>query len=242
VLTIAHRGASGYAPENTRAAFDLGIEMGADMIESDVQVSRDGQIVLFHDDLVNRTSDGSGPVADHTLAELRALDLGRWFAPAFAGERILTLDEFAREYVPRIPVCLEIKDPLAVHPLMDEIGTWDETSSMHVTSFSWTALLHATACIPDLTCGYLSKTFDGDIIRRCVERGIAQICPPARMLDRTLVDEAHASGLMVRAWGIRDRSDVDLLFASGADGATINWPDWILERRSVPGVGAEVSP
>lgn len=90
VLTIAHRGASDHAPENTRAAFDLAIGIGADMIETDVQVTRDGQTVLFHDQLVNRTSDGMRPLAPHTLAELRAPDLGSLFGPMFAGQRIVT--------------------------------------------------------------------------------------------------------------------------------------------------------
>lgn len=231
MLAIAHRGASGHAPENTRAAFDLAIEMGSDQIETDVQLSRDGWLVLFHDDLVDRTSDGLGPLADHTLAELRALDLGSWFGRSFAGQRIVTLDEFAHEYLPRILVCLEIKDPLAVDPLMDAIEMWDDTASVHVTSFSWSALMRVAERHPDLTYGFLSRTFDGDLIRRCTERGLAQICPPVSLLDRTLVAEAHDTGLVVRAWGIREQSDVDRLFASGADGATTNWPEWITSRR-----------
>lgn len=231
MLIIAHRGASGDAPENTRAAFDLAIGMGADVIETDIQITRDGQLVLFHDALVDRTSDGSGPLADYTLAELRALDLGAWFGPEFAGQRIVTLEEFAREYLPRIPACLEIKDPLSVEPLMDAIATWTDTASLHITSFSWSAFLRATARDRDLTYGFLSTTFDRRIVRRCAARGMSQICPPIRLLERALVDNAHDAELVVRAWGVRDRSDVDRLFASGADGATTNWPEWITERR-----------
>jgi len=93
VRCIAHRGASGYAPENTRAAFDLAIAMGADAIETDVRLTADGHPVLFHDAVVDRVSDGRGPVDDHTLEELRRLDLGSWFGSDAAGERLLTLDE-----------------------------------------------------------------------------------------------------------------------------------------------------
>lgn len=233
MIAIAHRGASGHAPENTRAAFDRAIEMGADMLETDVRVARDGHLVLFHDVLVDRTSNGQGPLADHTLAELRELDLGHWFAPPFAGERIVTLDEFAEVYVPRIPVCLEIKDPLAAERLMNAIATWGTTSSMHITSFSWNALLHATATHshPNLAFGFLSGTFDSALIQRCVQHGLDQVCPPARLLERGLVDEAHERGLVVRAWGVREPQDVDRLFATGADGATVNWPEWIIDRR-----------
>src|SRR4051794_18456131 len=101
---IAHRGASGYAPENTRAAFDRAIAMHADAIETDVQVTTDGALVLFHDPFVDRNSDGHGPVVDHSLAELRALDLGGWFGPSFAGQRILTVPETIEEYLARIPI------------------------------------------------------------------------------------------------------------------------------------------
>src|SRR5690606_26274520 len=110
VRVIAHRGASGYAPENTRAAFEKAIAMDADAIETDVRLSADGHLVLVHDATVTRTTDGRGPVADHTLAELRSLDAGRWLGPQFEGERVATLSELVEEFVPRIPAVLEIKD------------------------------------------------------------------------------------------------------------------------------------
>src|SRR5262245_46332535 len=87
-LVIAHRGASSYAPENTLAAFDLALQMGVRHIELDVHLSRDGHLVVIHDDTVDRTTNGSGPVVHYTLAELQALDAGSWFGAAFAGERI----------------------------------------------------------------------------------------------------------------------------------------------------------
>ena len=235
MLTIAHRGASGYAPENTRAAFERAIEMGADMVETDVQLTLDGELVLIHDDHVDRTSDAQGPVADYTLDELRQLDMGSWFGDGFAGERILTLEEFCTLVLPRIPAVLEIKDPLATGPLLDAIARLGIGDRVHVTSFSWSALLPATMMHGGLIYGYLSRTFNADILRRCVERGIVQICPPAELLTTDLVDEAHAAGLNVRAWGVRERADVDRLFATGADGATVNWPDWILGHPKVVG-------
>ncbi len=87
-MNIAHRGASSYAPENTFAAYDMALAMGVDHIELDVHFTKDGHIVVIHDDTVDRTTDGSGHVVEHTLAELRSLDAGSWFAPQYAGERI----------------------------------------------------------------------------------------------------------------------------------------------------------
>src|ERR1700751_4542895 len=93
VLAIAHRGASGYAPENTLAAFRRAVTMGAGFIETDLQLSRDARLVALHDATVNRTTNGQGAVHDMTLGELRRLDAGSWFGSEFAGERIPTVEE-----------------------------------------------------------------------------------------------------------------------------------------------------
>ena len=235
MLNIAHRGASGYAPENTRAAFALAIEMGADRIETDVRRTSDGALVLVHDGTVARTTDGHGPVADHTLAELRALDAGSWYGDDFAGERILTLDELIDEFGSRLPLVLEIKVGLATAALVDAIRTEGIGERVHVTSFDWAALLAARSLDPDVTCGFLSPVFDVDLIRRCARRGFAQICPHVDTLTAELVGEAHAAGLVVRAYGVTKREQVDRLFATGADGATVNWPDWIPDWRKEHG-------
>ncbi len=235
VLAIAHRGASAYAPENTRAAFDLAIHMGSSMIETDVQRTRDGELVLIHDDLVDRTSDGSGPVADHTLAELKALDVGSWFGVPAGPERIVTLAEFWSEYLPLIPVCLEIKEPLATDALLRFLGSArDARDRLHITSFSWLAAVQARAALTT-TVGFLSRTFNADLIERCRDAGFDQVCPPVDLLDAGLVDLAHRHGLTVRAWGIRQRSDIDCLFDTGADGSTTNWPDWIIDHPAQSG-------
>lgn len=229
MLVIAHRGASAYAPENTAPAFDLAIDMGAGMIETDIQVSRDGHLVLIHDDLVDRTTNGSGPVSDHTLDELRALDAGSWFGETTQPATIPTLDEFVQAWLPRIPACLEIKDPLATAPTVEFLQRLGPRDDIHVSSFSWTALLHVRAAV-DFTTGFLCRRFTPDIIDRCVARGITQVCPPAEQLDPELVGQAHRAGLTVRAWGVRSRQDIDRVFATGADGATTNWPDWMTEH------------
>ena len=93
VLVIAHRGASGHAPENTLAAFKRAIALGATFIETDLQLSRDSRFVAIHDDAVSRTTNGQGKVHDLSLADLRRLDAGSWFGSEFTGERIPTLEE-----------------------------------------------------------------------------------------------------------------------------------------------------
>jgi len=152
--------------------------------------------------------------------------MGSWFGSGFSGERIVTMREFQDEYVPRIPICLEIKDPLATGPLIAFLKSQDLNEQIHVTSFSWSAILQARSALAVPT-GFLCRLFNTGIIERCVARGIDQICPPVSELDGEMVEFSHQQGLVVRAWGVRERNDIDRLFETGVDGATTNWPDWI---------------
>src|SRR4051794_15279621 len=108
---LAHRGASAYAPENTFAAFDRAVALRTDGIETDVRASKDGALVLVHDERVDRTTDGEGRVHDLTLAELQLLDAGVPFNPRFAGERIPTVDALLDRHGGRLALCLEVKQP-----------------------------------------------------------------------------------------------------------------------------------
>ncbi|MDZ7772121.1 MAG: glycerophosphodiester phosphodiesterase family protein [Balneolaceae bacterium] len=108
-IVIAHRGASADFPENTMPAFEAAVERGAEMIELDVLMSRDGVPVVFHDARLNRHTDGAGPLADHSLEQLRELDAGSWFGERFAGTKIPTLEEVVRWARGKIALNLEIK-------------------------------------------------------------------------------------------------------------------------------------
>ncbi|MBR9926159.1 MAG: glycerophosphodiester phosphodiesterase [Gammaproteobacteria bacterium] len=124
---IAHRGASGHAPESTMAAYELAHEWGADYLEVDVQLSADGELVVFHDDTVDRTSDGEGSINAYTLEELKALDTGTWFNdanvdkadPTFAGAKILTLEELFERFGHEARYYIETKSPL-LNPGLEE--------------------------------------------------------------------------------------------------------------------------
>src|SRR5712691_12051383 len=108
-LIIAHRGASSYAPENTIAAFDLALQMGARHLELDVHLTCDDYLIVIHDDTLDRTTNGTGPVASQTLAALQTLDAGAWFGEAFAGARIPTLADVLTRYHGRAYLHIELK-------------------------------------------------------------------------------------------------------------------------------------
>ncbi|MGS2742480.1 glycerophosphodiester phosphodiesterase family protein [Halomonas sp. LS-001] len=124
---IAHRGASGHAPESTMAAYTLAHEWGADYLELDAQLTSDGELVIFHDDTLDRTSDGEGHINDYTLEELKALDTGTWFNaanadkadPAFEGAQILTLDALFERFGHDTRYYIEAKSP-QLNPGLEE--------------------------------------------------------------------------------------------------------------------------
>jgi glycerophosphoryl diester phosphodiesterase len=202
--------------------------MGADAIETDVQLTADGEPVLFHDSRVDRTSNGRGPVASHSLDELRRLDIGSWYGGDAGPQRVLTLQEMLDDYAPRIPIVFEIKDPRATGSTMASLS--GVLGACEVTSFSWGALLDARRTAPTATLGFLTPIFDADIIHRIAAAGFQQVCPNVDTLTADLVQAAREADLIVRAYGIRTRRDIERLFSSGADGATVNWPQWIPAR------------
>jgi glycerophosphoryl diester phosphodiesterase len=238
MLILAHRGASGYAPENTMPAFELAVEMRAGGIETDVQVSKDGVLVLVHDATVDRTTDGSGPVADLTWDELSRLDAGTWFDPRFSGERIVRLDAFldwrfgdadpTSGPANDLTICIEVKAPAAGEPLVEMLVARGLTDlpAIHLTSFNWESVVGVHAALPDLAAGFLTPRFDSNEIDRVIAAGLPQICPRADLLTPRLVAEARRRGLQVRAWGVATREHLAQVVASGADGTTLNWPDW----------------
>ena len=224
---LAHRGASAYTPENTHAAFRRAIEMGADGIETDVQASADGVLVLVHDARVDRTSNGSGRVADLTLAELQALDAGAWFAPEFAGERIVTLADCLDTYGGKIPLCLEVKAPGVEAALVEAVRQRDLLGAVQFTSFNFEAAANCRRLASETPIvGFLTRDFDAPTIERCRDAGLSQICPHVDSVTTERVNMARAAGLGVRAWSISAREQVDRIANAGVDGATINWPDW----------------
>ncbi len=120
-LNIAHRGASSLAPENTFAAFDLALKNGADGFELDVQLSKDGIPVIIHDEILERTTTGQGPVQNFTAAELKTLDAGSWFAPEYSGQSIPALEEFFIRYRgENLLFNLELKNYTVVQPGLEE--------------------------------------------------------------------------------------------------------------------------
>jgi glycerophosphoryl diester phosphodiesterase len=230
VMVIAHRGASSYAPENTLAAFDLALEMGVRHIELDVDFTSDGHSVVIHDDTVDRTTNGSGPVTSHTLAALRALDAGSWFGDKFTGERIPTFHEVLERYKGRVLLHTEIKghSPSLSQRTADLIGTHGMEEQVTITSFQNVRLEEMRAYAPELPTGWLVVEVSEAIIAQARAMGVAQLCPRANTVTPELVRRLHAEGFVARAWGVTTEDLMQPVVQAGADGMTINFPDKLM--------------
>jgi len=229
-MVIAHRGASSYAPENTLAAFDLALAMGVRHIELDVDVTCDGHIVVIHDDTVDRTTNGSGPVTSHTLAALRALDAGSWFGDTFTDERIPTFHEVLERYQGRAHLHTEIKghSPSLSQRTADVIRTHGMEEQVTITSFQHLRLEEMRAYAPELPTGWLVVEVSEAIIAQARAMGVTQLCPRANTVTPELVRRLHAEGFVARAWGVTTEDLMQQVIRAGADGMTINFPDKLM--------------
>jgi glycerophosphoryl diester phosphodiesterase len=230
VTVIAHRGASSYAPENTLAAFDLSLEMRVRHIELDVALTSDNHIVVIHDDKVDRTTDGSGLVASHTLAELRELDAGSWFGPQFEGERIPVFDEVLARYKGRAHIHTEIKgkSESLSQRTADLIRRHGMEGQVTVTSFRSAPLEEMRDCAPELPRGWLVRDLNDSIITQAHALGVTQFCPRADTVTPEFVHRLHAEGFVVRAWGVGTEELMQRLVQAGVDGMTVNFPDKLI--------------
>jgi glycerophosphoryl diester phosphodiesterase len=230
---IAHRGASGHTPENTMASFRRAVELGAGFIETDLQLTRDGRFVAMHDAMLDRTTNGRGPVHSLTLAELRKLDAGHWYDREFSGEKIPTLEEildFSRQH--DVVFYLEIKYDVAWgmhHALVAAIQGAQNAARTIVISFDPDTLKEVRQLDASIMVGLLadreSTAKRPDFIQTAMDTGARQLCLESSMLTETVVDRAHEADLLVAGWTINTASAMRSAIKSGVDGIMTDLPD-----------------
>jgi len=229
VLVIAHRGASGNAPENTMAAFRKAVALGATFIETDLQLSRDARFVAIHDATLNRTTNGQGAVHDMTLAELRKLDAGSWFGSEFAGERIPTLEEIL-EFSKKNDVVfyLELKPAGSwggEHALIGALRESREIPRAVVISFDASIVLSLRKIAAPLMTALL---YDGHVekpIQTALDIGAPQLAVRGDLVSPALLAEARKKDLQVVCWTVNHPAHMRMLIAAGVDGIMSDYPD-----------------
>ena len=226
---IAHRGASGHSPENTLAAFERAVQLGAGFIETDLHLTRDAQFVAIHDATLERTTNGRGAVRDFTLAELRQLDAGMWFDREYMGQRIPTLDEvleFARKN--DVIFYLEVKYDAAWgmhHSLVAALQKAENAARTIVISFDQATLAALRRVDASVMMGLLADEPGPDYVKDALELGARQMCPQVSLLTPDLVQRAHGADLQVATWTVNDAEAMRRVIDAGVDGIMTNFPD-----------------
>lgn len=248
LIAVAHRGASGHAPENTLAALNAAKRLGAQTVEIDVQLTEDDEIVLMHDTTLERTTNAtevfpgrdSYAVGDFTLAEIEQLEAGSWFAPAFEGEPVPTLGT-ALELLETLDLnlFLEVKEP-ALYPGIEDLvaeeisarSRWLEHNPpweprrLVVQSFDWESMEYSKTLLPSVPHALLGLVPEGEIADY---DWVHMINPNHTQVDAGYVAAVHDAGLEITPYTINDRAVMDAVLGMGADGFITDFPDVGLE-------------
>ncbi|KUO05365.1 glycerophosphodiester phosphodiesterase [Streptomyces caeruleatus] len=215
-LTIGHRGVMGVEPENTLRSFVAAQQAGLDVIELDLHLSKDGALVVMHDTDVDRTTDGSGAIADKTLAELRALDAGR-------GERVPVFEEVLDAV--KSPLQAEIKDVAAARALAEVMTRRDLVSRVEVSSFHDDAVAEIARLVPGVRTALIASRYGTDVVDRAVAVGAATVCLNIRRLTLEVVEHARKADLKIIGWVVNTQDHLRLVRALELDGATTDYPE-----------------
>ncbi|MFY3793295.1 glycerophosphodiester phosphodiesterase [Ureibacillus sp. MALMAid1270] len=237
MTNIAHRGASAYAPENTMSAFYKAIQMGADYIEFDVQMSKDGIPVIIHDSTLNRTTNGNGYISDYTLKQLKSLDAGSWYGKEYVGETIPTLDEFLVEFGGKVNILIELKYPELYPGIEEKVAitlrefnlVQYDSHEVIIQSFNHESLKLSKKLLPEIPHAVLvSKDWRKITIHQLEE--IATFAdyfnPSLNMVTSELVELVHHTNMSMYAYTVRNPSEAGRLYSLGVDGIITDFPDY----------------
>jgi len=246
-ICIAHRGGAAYAPENTLAAIKNAVKIGADYAEIDVHLSKDGEIVVIHDDELERTTNGKGQVKDKTLKELKRLDAGSWFSPKFKGERIPTLEEVLDTAKGKIGIVIEIKNGPNFYEGIEEkvvklVRKKDMVDDVIVISFDHSCLKKVHKLDPGIKTGALYYANILDMKNLSKTTGAKYMCPGWHLVTADSIKEAHKNGLKVNIWTVNDAATMRKFIKMGVDCISTDKPDILLNEFPVIASVSEAIP
>lgn len=226
-VNYAHRGASAYAPENTMSSFKKAFQLGSNGIELDLQKTKDGKIVIFHDKEIDKKSNGTGKISDYTYNELLELDFGSWFGKEFKNEKIVLFEDFMQSVSDKnLILAIELKEEEIEKDTLEIINKYYNKDNIFITSFIYNALLNVRKFDNNIKIGWLIKD---DINKRNVSELVKisgnQICPPANLVSKEGIKLARENGLSVRLWGVSNEEIMERVYKFDIDGMTVNFPD-----------------
>lgn len=238
-LKIGHRGAAGYCPENTFASFNKALELGVDFLEIDLQMTKDGELIIIHDPTVNRTTNGKGKVKDLTLKEIHQLDAGSWFHPRFSGEKVPIFSEFLDKYAGVTGLLIELKKP-SLYPHIEEKVANElikrglesgENKQIIIQSFDKISLKRFHHLLPSVPIGVLIKNNVVNGISTNELIGFSSFAsyvnPKITMINKRLIKRIQRHGFKTIIWTVKKKSDVKLLRHFDINGIVSDYPDYI---------------
>lgn len=232
MLIIAHRGASGYAPENTLSSMELAISQGCDVIELDVHLTKDEQLIVCHDFTVDRTSNGTGEIKNLTLAEIKELDAGSWFSEQFIGERMPTLEEVLNFIPDTLFLNVEIKKNPTDNrelekKLVDILVKYQRTGNTLVSSFNHLSIRKLKKLNDEIKIGV---AIEADLIEpvKYLEQNDLSVYSYHPCYDYVypeIVQQFHNHNIKVNCWTVNDKELAKQLEKMGVDSIITNFPD-----------------
>ncbi|MEK7230256.1 MAG: glycerophosphodiester phosphodiesterase [Candidatus Binatota bacterium] len=238
-IKIAHRGSSGSYPENTRLAFEKAIEAGADMIEMDCRLSKDGHVVVIHDDRLDRTARAKGFVKGKTLKQLKKLDVGAWLKKSFKGERILTLEEILEIVSGKVEINLEIKSvlrgPLGIElKVLFIVSHFDYLERTIFSSFDYQSLRRLRELAPDVRIGVLyGAGIKDNPFQAAREMNAYSLHIQREFATPHFLEEARELGLKSFVWTVNEAEEMEKFLSLGVDGIISDFPEkfWKIKQR-----------
>jgi len=218
VLKISHRGANAYEPENTLRAIKRALGYAVDMVEVDVRETKDGQIVVIHDETLERTTNGRGYVHQMSFSELRKLDAGK-------GERIPTLQEVIDLVKGRVGLVVELKDPRTTDKVAKILAENNFVDQTLVTSFIHSAVKRIKELNLQLKTGVIFRSAPIKPSQLALDANANALFPYHKYVTIRMVEDAHSNQLTVNVWTVDTREEIENCVRMGVDGVVTNKPD-----------------
>lgn len=223
----AHRGFSREAPENTKYAFEAAMDCNADYIELDVQLSKDKQLIVFHDDKLDRTTNGHGRVDDYTYEELTGFSAGAWYGSEYEDARIMLLSDVLELVDKKCMLNIEIKDVgdvnLTAEKTVELVKKYGYTKSCYITSFSYKALQRVKALEPKIKTALIANLAASVRYSRLTD--IDAVSMNYLFVNKSVVEAAHQNGKLIFVWTVDRKDDIRNMISLGVDNIITNRPD-----------------
>jgi len=230
MINYAHRGASEYAPENTLSSFYLGLMQGANGIETDVQRTKDGVLVLFHDNTLDRVSNVSGKLSEYTYEELLSFKIYGNCTSGFY-DKIVTLEEFLEKFASYdIKFAIELKGEGVEEDTLSMIRKYGILKKTTFTSFNFEYIKKIKQIEPKARVGWLIENPGDEEINKLLDISGEEMAPRAECITKEMMEVLRDKGLAVRAWGVFTVQLMKKMCDLNVDGMTVNFPDRLFQH------------